>query len=163
MPIRFVVSCFVIACSTVFFSCQNKDKVDAKTPNLIDLQAEARIMLYRYFEAIKEKGLRAEYAYLDSSDAFYWCPPGATSALNYDSVTHVLDNNADRYRKIENSWEQLHIDMLSSDMLPGVLLSNVIDTSGYISHVKLMETGILVHRVDGWKLLSGQTAVIGTY
>lgn len=40
------------------------------------------------------------------------------------------------------------------------LSSTVIDTSGIVSRVSMVESGVLVKRKEGWKLLSGQTSII---
>ncbi|MFM2284695.1 MAG: hypothetical protein RLZZ543_192 [Bacteroidota bacterium] len=165
MPLRYLIKLLFIGSIALFSACQHSEKSATKTPTLIDLQAEARATLYRYFDAIKEKGLLAEFVYLDSSDDFYWCPPGSTMALDYDSIASVLNSSANRYRTIDNSWEHLRITMIGEHHASynGILKSHVVDTSGFSSQLRLIETGILIHRTDGWKLLSGQTAVIGTY
>lgn len=165
MPHRYLINLLFLGSSMLFSACQHSEKTATKAPNLIDLQAEARATLHRYFDAIKDKGLRAEFAYLDSSEDFYWCPPGSTMALDYDSIASVLNSTADRYRTIDNSWEHLRITMIGENHASynGILKSHVVDTSGFSTQLKLIETGSLIHRNDGWKLLSGQTAVIGTY
>ena len=39
-----------------------------------------RQTLYDYVGAIKQKGLTAEFKFLDSSADFFWVPPGYSSA-----------------------------------------------------------------------------------
>jgi hypothetical protein len=126
------------------------------------LTIAARDMLYRYCKDVSRRGLMAEAGYLDSSNDFYWVPPGYTAAISYDSVMSVLRGNAPALRSVVNTWEQLRIKPLSRTYASysGTLASSSTDTAGTTTRVRLIETGLLVKRKEGWKLLSGQTALL---
>jgi len=116
--------------------------------------------LENYYSDIADKGLMAEFDYLDSSRDFFWVPPGSAVALSYDSIYRVLGQNAQMFRSIVSEWDTLGITPLSPELAlyTGRLRSTATDTSGVTSTVRLVETGLMIKRRDGWKLLSGQTS-----
>jgi hypothetical protein len=118
--------------------------------------------LTNYFYDINQKGLTAEFKYLDSSSDFYWVPPGYTSSIPYDSVATILKKNQGLSRTISNAWESLTIKPLRTDLATytGRIYSVITDSSGKEIKMKLLETGVLIKRGDDWKLLSGQTSII---
>lgn len=124
--------------------------------------AEVRTMLHRYHEDIRLNGLTAEFAYLDSSDDFFWVPPGYSSALSYDSVASAIRMNARLFQTIDNSWDSLRVIPQSGflALFTGTISSRMTDTAGNATEVSLIESGVVVQRRDGWKLLSGQTALL---
>jgi hypothetical protein len=126
------------------------------------VQREAHQVLVDYYVAIGERGLMAEFDYLDSTGSFFWVPPGASEPLSYDSIYQVLKQNAPLYKSIVNTWDTISIRPLSAEyaLYTGRLQSSMTDTTNLTSVLKLVETGVLVKRKSGWKLLSGQTSVI---
>ena len=118
--------------------------------------------LYDYFGAIERAGLTAEFAYLDNSPEFFWVPPGYSEAISYDSVEAILKQSAPRYRSVVNTWNTLRIIPLHQTLATytGQLTSVMTDTSGVSNTIELVETGVVIKRKDGWKLLCGQTAVM---
>ena len=122
-----------------------------------------KLTLDNYYSDIKKNGLTAEFKYLDNSPDFFWVPPGYTNSISYDSVVTVLKQNAPKYKLIENSFDTLSIIPLTEELASytGRLSSKMTDTSGNMMTFSLVETGILVKRKNGWKLLSGQTSIIG--
>lgn len=124
--------------------------------------AETKLMLRNYCEDVRKEGLLAEFKYLDNSKDFYWTPPGFYGAITFDSVASILRINASKYKKIINSFDSLNITISGKDtaMYFGIIDSRTTDSSGHETHVKLQETGSLVKRADGWKLLNGKTLVI---
>ncbi len=123
---------------------------------------EVRTMLHRYHEDIRLNGLTAEFAYLDSSDDFFWVPPGYSSALSYDSVAATIRMNARLFHTVDNSWDSLRVIPQSSSLalFTGTVSSRMTDTAGNSTKASLIETGLVVKRKGGWKLLSGQTALL---
>lgn len=121
-----------------------------------------RQTLNTYYTDIKREGLTAEFRYLDNSSEFFWVPPDYQSSISYDSVISILKTNAPLFKSIDNSWEVLEINPLTKELAvyTGKLRSITIDTSGKVFNTKLVETGLLIRRKDGWKLLSGQTAML---
>lgn len=125
---------------------------------------EVEQMLADYHDDIAESGLTAEFKYLDQSDDFFWVPPGYNSALNYDSVKTILEKNALAFQSISFQWDTLRIFPLSYEIAnyTGIVVGQMVDTSGVASKVSIIESGTLIKRKSGWKLLSGQSAVLDT-
>jgi hypothetical protein len=118
--------------------------------------------LEQYYADIKKEGLLAEFKYLDSSENFFWVPPGYNRALSYDSIAAIIKWIAPSLKSVENSFDTLRIIPLSEELATytGRLRSVSTDTSGKVTTTQLVETGILIKRPAGWKLLSGQTSVV---
>ena len=115
-----------------------------------------------YYADIRTNGLLAETKYLDSSGDFFWVPPGYSSPISYDSVVAVLKCKAVEFRSIDNKLDTLRVVPLSLDLASysARILSRTIDTAGKESAYTLIETGLFIRRKEGWKLHSGQTAVL---
>jgi len=112
-----------------------------------------------YHNDIKSKGLEAEFKYLDDSPDFFWIPPGYESALTYDSVKSILLSNSKIIHSIAFSWDTLQVFPLTSTIAnySGIVNGVMIDSSASKSEFKILESGTLIKRNDGWKLLSGQS------
>ena len=117
-------------------------------------------MLDNYHDDIKKGGLTAEFKYLDDSEDFFWVPPGYESALTYDSVKTILETNASNFRNVEFHWDVLQIFPLTNEIVnyAGIVGGQLTDTSNNSIIVSIIESGTLIKRHDGWKLLSGQSA-----
>ena len=117
-------------------------------------------MLLDYHEAIAEDGLMAEFRFLDDSANFFWVPPGYNTPLDIDSVRTILTQNARGFTAINFEWESLEIFPLSEDIATytGIVSGSMTDTAGLVIHPRIIESGTLIKRDDGWKLLSGQSA-----
>ena len=141
-------------------SCQPSSNFtnDEKTA----LAADVRQTLGNYYRDIRKLGLTAEFNYLDRSADFYWVPPGYGSALSYDSVASILKQIAPKFRLIENRFDTLRIVPLSKEPATYTARSHstMTDTAGHTTSISLIESGVLIKRANGWKLLSGQTAVL---
>ena len=140
----------LISCSTRF--------------NPEEIEIEITTMLNDYHGAIKTSGLKAEFDYLDSSEQFFWVPPGYHTALDYDSVRTILLQNAPGISEMDLKWEKLNVFPLTADMATyyGIVNSIVTDISGNVSETRMLESGTLIRRKDGWKLLSGQSRILGS-
>jgi hypothetical protein len=123
---------------------------------------EVKQMMQHYCEDVKAGGLTAEFKYLDSSADFFWVPPGYKSPLSYNSIASILRKNAPSMRSVANSYDILHIVPLDKyhAVYTAIVLSIGTDTAGNTGTTKLIETGTVIKREDGWKLLCGQTAMI---
>ncbi|WP_276134867.1 nuclear transport factor 2 family protein [Polluticoccus soli] len=121
---------------------------------------EVETVLNDYYNDIRKDGLLAEFEYLDSTADFFWVPPGYDRSLGYDSIAAIIKQNASTVRSIDNKWLSLRIVPLSKDMAcyTGKLESVTTNTSGVVNSMILMETGSVIKRPDGWKLLCGQTS-----
>ncbi|HRG33340.1 MAG: nuclear transport factor 2 family protein [Saprospiraceae bacterium] len=142
------------------FSCQEYTTMTKDDKARIEL--DVRQTLSNYYDDIRKSGLTAEFNYLDHSPDFFWVPPGYSSCISYDSVVHVLEENAPKFKSIDNSFESLRIVPLSNDIATytGRQHSMMTDSNGKIMTFQLVETGVLIKRKAGWKLLSGQTTIL---
>lgn len=129
------------------------------------VEQDATKMLYEYHAAIAKDGLTAEFRYLDNSENFFWVPPGYSSKLNYDSVQKILVENALAFTSIDLKWDALEVFPISEEIATysGIVLGQMTDTSGQISETAIIESGTLIKRKDGWKVLSGQSAVLADH
>lgn len=119
-------------------------------------------MLVDYHQAMKAGGIAAEFDYLDDSEAFFWVPPGYTTAMNYDEIRAILEDSKGSYSDITLDWESLTVHALSPDIASysGVVHGIWTDTAEVALEMRLLESGTIIRRSDGWKLLSGQTRVL---
>lgn len=149
----FHIIILIISCNKV------KDLNDSEKGQIIE---DIKKMLDNYHMDIAESGLTAEFKYLDESSDFFWVPPGYESALSYDSVKKILESNAKAFHTIEFHWDTLQIFPLSKEIANyhGVVGGSMIDTAGVKSKILLIESGSIVKRNNGWKLLSGQSATL---
>ncbi len=148
--------CFALLFS--FIAC-----TPPKDSNELDKEAvieEVKQMFDNYHSDIKEGGLTAEFKYLDQSDDFFWVPPGFNSALTYDSVKTILEQNASSFNDVEFHWEALQIFPLTNEIAnySGIVNGILTDTSGAKNTVSIIESGTIIKRHNGWKLLNGQSA-----
>jgi hypothetical protein len=143
------------------FSCKQSDfpLMEAEKKLITD---SIRHTLFNYYSDIRSEGLMAEFRYLDNSPEFFWVPPGFSQSISYDSVAAILKKSAPLFKSIDNTWDTLRIDPLSHELATytGRLRSIVTDTTGHTSETSLIETGVLIKRREGWKLLRGQTSII---
>jgi hypothetical protein len=116
--------------------------------------------LHNYAGDVSAQGLKAELAYLDSSEDFFWVPPGYPRALDFDSVAEILTRNAPVLKSIHNRYDRVKVVPLcaSHAVYSARVISEVTDTSGKTTSVTLLESGVLIKRGGRWKLLGGQTS-----
>lgn len=124
-----------------------------------EVRREATLMLQQYADQICKKGLGAEFAFLDSSQDFYWLPPGAHLAMGYDTVAASIRRNAKAIDSVCISWTSLEVAAIAIDTAgyAGNLHSWSVTRMGDTTVADLRETGVLIRRKSGWKLLGGQT------
>jgi len=118
--------------------------------------------LENYFKDIAKDGLTAEFKYLDNSPDFFWVPPGYSSALSYDSVRAILTQNAPNFKKNIFYWEQLQLYPHSAEITSytGIVNASVTDTTGVETKSRIIESGTMILRKDGWKILNGQSRLL---
>jgi hypothetical protein len=126
----------------------------------VQVRAEVSQMLHDYHEAMRTGGLEAEFEFLDQSPAFFWIPPGYEQILSYDSVATILRHNDLALQSIVLEWDSLNINAINDTLAQyyGTLYSTTVDTSGTSHRSLLIESGLIIKRSDGWKLLNGQSA-----
>ena len=147
------LSCLILV---FLLSCQADQ---SKSIDRATLTKELRSVLNNYHDDIKKGGLTAEFQYLDNSLDFYWVPPNFTSALSYDSVRSILETNAPAFKSINFHWDTLQVFPLTTDLATytGIVKGTMTDTTDAVLKVAIIESGTLIRRIDGWKLLSGQS------
>ncbi len=157
--VRKVVCLFLIALLAVG-ACQKTEALTESEKEVI--RNEVQQTLNDYYAAIRTGGMMAEFGYLDNSSEFFWVPPGYSSWISYDSVAAVLKMNAPAFRLVDNVWDTLRIDPLTREYATysGTLHATMIDTAGTFTKATAVETGVVVKRKDGWKLLRGQTSLL---
>ena len=147
---------FSLGCtsSTVKNGEETEDTFDREA-----ISEDIRTTLYSYLADIGQEGLTAEFNYLDDSPDFFWVPPGYTSALSYDSVKTILLENDGKFDEIRFQWETLTVYPLSSQIAnyTGIVDSYMVDTAGTVYDTRMIESGTMILREDGWKILSGQS------
>jgi hypothetical protein len=123
---------------------------------------EVRKTFDNYYNDVRKHGLTAEFKYLDSSEDFFWVPPGFGGPISYDSIVAILTPAAKQFRRIDNVPDTIRIIPVSREIAiyTAKLHSNTLDTSGNNVLTGLLETGVVIKRKDGWKLLSGQTSIL---
>jgi hypothetical protein len=127
-----------------------------------EIIADVKLTLDNYYNDIRKSGLTAEFKYLDTSPDFFWVPPGYSNAVSYDGIVSAIKQNALRYKLVDNSFKKLQIIPHTQELVTytGQLSSTLTDTAGRVSHYSLVETGVMIRRPDGWKLLNGQTSML---
>lgn len=130
----------------------------------VTIATEVSQTLHDYCKDIAVSGLTAEFNYLDNSPDFFWVPPNYSGAISFDSVSAILQQNAPLFNSINNHWDTLRVIPLSSDLATytGQISSTMIDTAGQVTHMRLIETGMMIKRKKGWKLLCGQTGLLSS-
>jgi hypothetical protein len=160
---RFLVmyNFFCALCLIILPGCGGEQN-RLSTDEALKVESEVRLLFDQYFEAVRKRGLTAEFQYLDHSSDFFWVPPGYEHPISYDSVAAVLTLSAPRFVSVENTFDTLRIIPLTAALATytAKLRSTIKDTSGNVSSLHLIETGVVIKRKDGWKLLSGQTSLI---
>lgn len=126
------------------------------------IMIDVKQTLNNYYAEIRKNGLTAEFKYLDHSSDFFWVPPGYSGAITYDSVATILKQNAPLFSLVDNSFDTLRIIPLSPELATytGRMRSVMTDTTHKTMTYTLLETGVLIKRDDGWKLLHGQTTTL---
>ena len=150
------ISFFLFGCALI--SCDSSQQHD----NQLDkdqIANEVKEMLHLYHEDMNNEGLLSEFKHLDNSDEFFWVPPGYLSSIDYDSVKTVIEGAAPGLSSVNYSWSSLKIFPLHQDIasFTGIVSGMIIDTSGTQTDVTLIESGTVIRRDDGWKLLNGQS------
>ena len=127
----------------------------------VQVEEAVRTTLEAYFAATRENGPLAGLTFLDTSEQFFWVPPGYNSAIKRDSVVTVITSFAPAIQSIDNRWVNLEVHALDqhSAVFTGEVQSRSTDTAGSSTETLLLETGVMVLREDGWKMLCGQTRV----
>ncbi|GAA4462135.1 hypothetical protein GCM10023093_08130 [Nemorincola caseinilytica] len=138
-----------------------KDHTALSERQRAEVSGEVKTMLYKYCADVKARGLHAEYDHIDNSGEFFWVPPGATAPLCFDTVISMIGRNAGMYKDVNNTFDTLVVTPLTTRLAAysARIRSATTDTAGKYVVVYLVETGTVIKRKNGWKLLCGQTSV----
>ncbi len=123
------------------------------------ISTEIKQMFENFHHDITKNGLASEFKYLDNSSDFFWVPPGYTKTLDYKTIKDILIENAKLINFIEFSWESVQIFPLTNEIAnySGVVKCVQVDTNHNPMTFKVIESGTLIKREDGWKFLNGQS------
>ncbi len=147
----------------VLISCNSKASKHKNQESLVfdkeKVEKEIRQMFNAYFNDMNTKGLSSEFKYLDSSKDFFWVPPGFTKHLTFKEVEPIIRKNAALMKNMKNEFESLTVFPISNELATytGIVVAQYDDTTNITHNYKLIESGTLIKREDGWKLLSGQS------
>lgn len=146
---------------TAIFFTGCKDATDLSEPERKEVISNVKEMLYQYNADIKAKGLHAEFDYIDNSPGFFWVPPGAAGPQPFDTIITMIGRNAARLKQVNNTFDTLIVIPITMRLAQysARIHSIATDTAGGQTTTSLVETGLVVKRKNGWKLLSGQTSV----
>lgn len=140
--------------------CNHSPRFDDKAKQ--EVGSDVAATLHAYHVAICERGLLAEFAYLDSSEDFHWLPPGSAADWGFDSVARAIRVNAALLAETCGRWKHLEVYPIAWDTAryQGELEIKSRLVTGDTMTQRLKENGVMVRRADGWKLLSGKTEMM---
>ena len=150
---------FIAVAIFSFFSCNQNDKSAVDSSNV---QGEIKSTIDSYYNDIRKDGLLAELKYLDSSNNFFWVPPGYLNYASYDTIVSAIRRHASSLKSIDNRYDSLLIIPLTDEYAQFVMrtISNSVRAEGDTIRSAFIESGVMVKRKDGWKFLSGQTTLL---
>lgn len=153
------MSKFLLPVFALFITSCGHESTLSKNDNIAVTKA-VTVMLNQYHQAIKTNGLLAEFGFLDSTEDFYWVPPGFSQAINFDSVATILKLSAPKFKQIDNAFEMLQVFPLTNELATynTRIRCTMTDTANQTTSSRLVETGVVIKRTGGWRLLCGQTA-----
>lgn len=156
----FTAISLLLLLGSIFSSCE--PTITNPKENKKSDTKEIRDFLHAFHTAVNQYGLKAEFNYLDSTDDFYWIPPGYSKALNYDSFKSILNLSDEGIRQVNFEWDQLNVQLLTENIASfnGVVKGTITDTSNITINVHQIESGTLIKRKNGWKLLNGQSSAL---
>jgi len=150
--------CFLLA-AFLSFSCResSKQKFDNSS-----VKSEIKSTIDNYYNDLRKEGLLAELKYDDSSEQFFWVPPGYLNYAGYDSIAAAIRKNATLLKSVDNHYDSLLIVPLTDDYSNFVMrtVSTVVHAEGDTIKTAFIESGVMVKRKEGWKFLSGQTSIL---
>ncbi|GAA3610175.1 hypothetical protein Q4Q39_16700 [Flavivirga amylovorans] len=144
----------------VIFNSYSQKNLNDESKEIITL--EIKEMFKNYHNDITKNGLESEFKYLDASSDFFWVPPGYKETLDYDTVKKILIENSKIVNFIEFSWESIKIVPLTNEIAnySGIIKCVQVDTDHNPMMFKIIESGTLIKRKDGWKFLNGQSRTL---
>lgn len=152
----------IIICSILIIGISSCKSESNESNHVKTSEDDLITFLNTYHDAMNQYGLKTEFEFIDSTSHFFWIPPGYASALSFDSVKKVLIQTDETIRSIRLKWKNLKIESQESNWanFHGVVEGQIVDTSGLIIIINQIESGVLIKRKDGWKILSGQTTAL---
>ena len=141
--------------------CVSACQTTQEKPDYSRIKKESEDMLKAFHEAVNASGIIAEFDFLDSSSSFYWTPPGYSYAIEYDSIKTILLETHNTLLSAHFKWDTLDVFPLTETYsnYRGVVSCQMTGADSSEQSFKVLESGTLVKRADGWKFLSGQSRV----
>ena len=114
---------------------------------------------YRVWDEVRAKHFEGTLNCFDDSPEFFWVFTPDTTIILHDVFVAMLKGAFQDYRSIDVVWDRIHVEPLTNQyaVYTGKYHVTYIDTSGKVFKAIGVETGIVVHRPTGWKILNGQT------
>jgi len=150
---------FCIGLSLLLLSCRSSDR---STTNHDGVRGDVKSMIDSCYSDIHKNGLLAELKYLDSSNEFFWIPPGYLNYVGYDSIAAGIRRNAATLKSVDNHYDSLLVVPLASNQAQFAMrtVSTYVDIEGDTAQTAFIESGVLVKRGEHWKFLSGHTTIL---
>jgi hypothetical protein len=150
---------FALYLSAFLFSCKTGGLTDQEA---LMIREEIAQTINDYCLDVKFHGLTAELKYLDSTGEFSWQPPGCLVPISFDSVAAILKQNAPFFKCVINVYDSLKIVPIDKNnaVYSAVVRSLITNTRNQVSRLLMSETGHVIKRNDGWKLLRGETKIL---
>ncbi len=148
---------WTILLSVAVFNSYGQETLSKEYKETISL--EIKQMFDSFHKDITKNGLMSEFKYLDTSSDFFWVPPGYKKTLDYNTVKSILTRNSKTVNFIEFSWESIKIVPLTNEIAnySGIVKCVQVDTNHNSKTFRIIESGTLIKREDGWKFLNGQS------
>jgi hypothetical protein len=148
--------------ATLVFIGSCSERTNLSTTEYDKIKREIEAALHKNFETIAAEGWIGELKALDDSRQFSWVPPGKYAPINYDSMKSVLQRATMTIEKTELAWIELYVKPISQTLATysGRYSSRYTMKSGKVAEFTMAESGTVIRKKNGWKLISGQTFLI---
>jgi len=105
-------------------------------------------------------GIQSQLKYLDNSDKFQYTFLNSGKIYDYEELKKQLEISSSTDYKVNLSFDEFKITPLSDKLVSySLILSGYERIDGQNSDISLVETGTLIRRNDGWKIINAQTTV----
>lgn len=153
---------YILLAFLMFGACTQTQNLHLTEEEEAAIKKEVQVFLEQYSAAVKKRGLKAEFDFIGEPENFRWQPPGYKVFIKYDSVATLINQNAARYKLVNNRYEVKEILVPGSGTATynAKVYSHMEDNEGQSTDVVFSEVGVLKKKRDGWKLMVGVTTII---
>lgn len=164
-------SLLLLTLGTILWGCDTAEKTpDTETPETLQpepekksletVKTEVEAMLHQYHGDLGERGMMAEFEYLDSSEQFFWRPPDRKSHIDFDSVKTLITQASKNMKSVHFNWDTLKVIPLSDEIATysGIISSEMVTRDDQKIEAQMIETGTVIWRDSSWKLINGHAS-----